>query len=156
MPASAYKDGQLKKNPLLGTATRTVASQAKRKERLLGLYGEAKTMAGRGREGMQGVLASRHARFAEADQAALGGLRSRYAGLQTRAEGLRDPEAKKKFFADYTDTSGIDDEEAYERDVANQVSRLEGEGKTLAAEFDRRSHALQDRIDAYNLFLGTY
>lgn len=156
MPASAYKDGQLKKNPLLGTATQSVPSRAKQKERLLGLYGEAKSIAGQGRAGMEGVLAGRYARFAEPEQRALGGLQSQYADIQSKAVAARDPEAKKKFFADYGDTSGIDAEEAYERDVANQVNRLAGEGKTLAAEFDRRSNALQQRINDYNLFLGQY
>src|SRR3990172_6248485 len=107
----AFKGEQLKKNPLLGTATQTVASQAKRKERLMGLYGEAKTMAGQGRAGMKGVLASRNARLGEADQSGIGGVTARYQGLQAKAATVRNDEARKKFFADHSDMGAVEAEE---------------------------------------------
>lgn len=179
MPTSAYKGESLKKNPLLGTATATVAQRAGERERFMGLYGEAKTMAGQGRTGMQGALASRYARFSENDQAALGDLKSRYSGLQAQANTVRDPaqekklgetvistEAKaknvpkvlkkKKAFFEGLHMDAVKAQEAYELSVADRVKALNDEGKPLAAEYDRRAHALQQHIDDYNLFLGSY
>lgn len=156
MATSAYKGDQLKKNPLLGTATQSVASLAPRKERLMSLYGEAKAMAGQGRPGMKGTLAGRHARLATADQAALGDLTGRYQSLQQKASTIRNDEAKKKFFSDHPDKSAVEAEEAYEMDLADKVKIMQDEGNVYAAEYDRRNHALQQRIDDYNLFLGSY
>lgn len=122
----------------------------------MGLYGEAKTRAGQGRPGMQGVLASRHARLGEADQAAMGDLTERYKGLQRQAATVRTDEAKKKFFSDHPDKSAVEAEEAYELDLESKVKTMQDEGNIYAAEYDRRNHALQQRIDDYNLFLGSY
>lgn len=178
MPTSAYKDGALKKNPLLGTATYSVAQRADQKDRLMGLYEEAKPMAAQGRAGMEGALAGRYAKFAETDQASLGELKSKYSGLQDQSSKLLDTNKvqgyaseiekrdkylkknhltkKKRQLLSGTRDSIAAEKEAYETNAQNNYKRLQAEGNTYAAEYDRKANALQQRIDDYNLFLGMY
>jgi hypothetical protein len=92
MAVSAYRGGQLKKNPLLGTALGVDPSRAGERERFSQLHTEAKGMAGKGRAGMESSLARRYARFSETNQAALGSLGGQYRSLQDEARGLRDPD----------------------------------------------------------------
>ena len=94
--ASAFKDGHLKKNPLLGTSFGTNPERAQDRDRFMSLYKEAKTHAGEGREGMQGRLAGRYAKFAEANQKALGNTQAKYEDLQRKAANARSPEEEER------------------------------------------------------------
>lgn len=107
MAVSAYKDGRLKKNPLLGTALAADIDRGRERESFGQLYTEAKGMAGQGRAGMESVLAKRYAQFAEPGQKALGELRGKHEALQSEAAGLRDPELEAERQRKLTSTSTI-------------------------------------------------
>lgn len=92
MAVSAYKGSQLKKNPLLGTALASDVGRGAEREGFRALHKEAVKSGAKSRSKMEGVLASRYARFAETGQRALGALGSQYQGIQGEIAGLRNPE----------------------------------------------------------------
>lgn len=95
--ATAYDtQGRLKKHPLLGTALGVDPSRAEEREQFLTLHKEATSIAGEGRKGMEGRLASRYAERTASEQQALGGLGSQYAELQKQGASLRDPSKDKE------------------------------------------------------------
>jgi len=63
MAISAYRQGKLKKNPLLGSSLAVDPNRAQERKDFMSLYGEAKEVAGEGRAGMVRRLSERYQKF---------------------------------------------------------------------------------------------
>jgi len=108
MAISAYKQGKLKKNPLLGTSLAVDPNREAERESFQALYGEAREIANEGRSGMVKRLSERYQDFGRphvAEMGRLGAERSRLAGIDTSAERMQ---GKKDWFA-ARDTSEMAD-----------------------------------------------
>jgi len=91
MAVSAYNsEGNLKKNPLLGTSLAVDPNRKGMRQGFLDLYGEAKQRAGEGREGMLRRLSERNASLGAANQAELEGIPKKLKFLEDEAASYVD------------------------------------------------------------------
>jgi hypothetical protein len=90
MAISAFnKEGQVRKNPLLGTSLLSDPGRAEQREQFMSLHGEAKENAAEGRAGMLGKLAERFQAFGGPEVERLDVLKRRQDKLSSQANDLR-------------------------------------------------------------------
>jgi len=89
---SAYRDGRLKKNPLLGTSLAVDPNRQAMRQGFMDLYGLAKNRGvGEGRPGMLAELADQNARLGQIHAPRLAQMPQAYTDIATEAGSYSDP-----------------------------------------------------------------
>jgi len=99
MAISAYRQGKLKKNPLLGSSLAVDPNREQERKDFMSLYGEAKQIAGEGRAGMVRRLSERYQKFGAPHVQQMEGFgteRDKLAAIDTSKERMG---AKKEYAA---------------------------------------------------------
>lgn len=142
MALSAYSsEGNLKKNPLLGTSLAVDPRRKAMRQGFLDLYGEAKKSAGEGRGGMLRRLSERNAALGAANQADLERIPKQLQQLQDEASSYVDEDKLK----DLTERAAT--AEKWMEDQNKAQSARGYKGAHIKSEYDKEIQDAWKNLD---------